>query len=113
MQQGTVSRLAEFERSSTASQDGLVHVSEAALGRVPRQDVLAAGDSVEVMVLMVDPPKANRPVGEAAGRVVATETLVSRWRLILPHADAKPFAVAELTPMAIAPAALEKAARRA
>ena len=58
--QGTVVRLADFGAFVTlaAGVDGLVHVSEAALGRVAHvKDVLAVGDRIEVVVLGVDPDK--------------------------------------------------------
>jgi len=118
--QGMVSRLAEFGAfvNLAPGVDGLVHVSEAALGRVRHvKDVLAAGDSVEVMVLTVDPAKKRiaLSVRQALGGVVAAETPAAPVAADPgPAPAAKPAAVAELTPMAIAlRKALEKAKQRA
>ena len=58
--QGGVSRLADFGAFINVAPgvDGLVHVSEAALGHVRHvKDVLAIGDTIEVVVLAVDPVK--------------------------------------------------------
>lgn len=58
--QGTVTRLADFGAFVQIAPgiEGLVHVSESALTRVAHvKDVMAAGDSVEALVLTVEPDK--------------------------------------------------------
>ena len=72
--EGVVARLTDFGAFVTLAPgiDGLVHVSEAALGRVRHvRDVLAPGDKVEVVVKSVDPARRRMAlsVREALGGV--------------------------------------------
>ena len=136
---GVISRLAEFGAfvNLAPGVDGLVHVSEAALGHVKHvKDVLAAGDTIEVLVLAVDPvkkrialsvkqamaggqdtegpaeaPAVERPRrGSAPHRPAASPRPAPPAR---PAAPAKPAGPVELTPMAIAlRKAMEKAKER-
>jgi small subunit ribosomal protein S1 len=69
---GTVARLADFGAFVTLAPgiDGLVHVSEAALTRIAHvKDVLAPGQSVEAVVLAVDPAKKRISLSVRAARV--------------------------------------------
>jgi len=77
--EGIVARLTDFGAFITLAPgiDGLVHVSEAALGRVRHvKDVLAPGDKVEVVVKAVDPDKRRiaLSIREALGGVPAGPT---------------------------------------
>lgn len=117
---GVVSRLAEFGAFVQVAPgvDGLVHVSEAALGRVRHvKDVLAVGDTVEVVVVSVDAIKKRiaLSVKQALGGQPAQEPASAS---AAPAASAPAAAPAappstELTPMAIAlRKAMEKARQR-
>ena len=119
-----VSRLAEFGAFVQIAPgiDGLVHVSEAALGRVRHvKDVLAVGDTVEVMVVGVDPVK--RRIALSVKQALAGQAGAEPSPVQPPAASpAPPPASAaastgqsstELTPMAIAlRKAMEKARER-
>jgi len=121
---GMVSRLAEFGAFVQVAPgiDGLVHVSEAALGRVRHvKDVLAVGDTVEVMVVGVDPVK--RRIALSVKQALAGQAGAEPSPVQPPAASpAPPPASAaastgqsstELTPMAIAlRKAMEKARER-
>jgi small subunit ribosomal protein S1 len=130
---GVVSRLADFGAfvNLAPGVDGLVHVSEAAMGHVKHvKDVLAAGDSIEAIVLAVDPVKkrislslkqamSGEPPAPAAPPRARTErtrepaSAVRPERAREPAPPAKPAAPPELTPMAIAlRKAMEKARAR-
>ena len=116
---GVVTRLADFGAfvQLAPGVDGLVHVSEAGLGRVRHvKDVLALGDTVEVMVVGVDPIKKRiaLSVKQALGGQDAPDTAPEQASAPDP-AQATPAArpSTELTPMAIAlRKAMEKARQR-
>ena len=117
---GVVSRLTEFGAfvQLAPGVDGLVHISEAALGRVRHvKDVLAVGDTVEVVVVGVDPIKKRiaLSVKQALAQVAPEASAVPA----IPAApDAAPAPASgvpstELTPMAIAlRKAMDKARQR-
>ena len=115
---GVVARLTDFGAFVTLAPgvDGLVHVSQAASGRVAHvKDVLAPGDRIEAIVLAVEPAKRRislsiREALEAAAPEPAELRAPAAPEPVTPAAPAAP---AEPTTMAIAlRRAMEQAARR-
>ena len=115
---GVVARLTDFGAFITLAPgvDGLVHVSQAARGRVAHvRDVLAPGDRIEAIVLAVEPAKRRialsiREALEAAAPEAAEPLAPAAPE---PATSAAPAAPAEPTTMAIAlRKAMEQAARR-